>query len=120
MWESVAAEPNGRAGGCAVVRGPHNVGNRPTSAPDDVRREVTGVRECDGGAVGVVLGPSAYPSFPILPSLSPYHSIPYPTPLPTALVWIGVAVEIPELVPSVRFTPNPTSLPKQVFYVQRQ
>ena len=65
------------------------------------------MNECDGDAVGGVLGPSAYPSFPILPSLSPYHPIPYPTPLPTAFVWIGAAVEIPDLVASVRFTPNP-------------
>ena len=38
-----------------------------------------------GAAVGVVLGPSAYPSFPILPSLSPYLPIslsPYPSPYP--------------------------------------
>ena len=56
--------------------------------------------EWDGDAVGVVLGPSASPSFPILPSLSPYLPIPYPTPLPTAFVWIGAAVEILDLVPS--------------------
>ena len=72
----------------------------------------------DGDAVGVALGPSAYPCFPILPSLSPYHPIPYPTPLPTAVVWIGSLVEILDLVPSVRFTPNPTSFPKQVICVQ--
>ena len=53
-----------------------------------IRREVTGVSMCEGAAVGVELGPSAYPSFPILPSLSPYLPIPYPTPLPTAFVWI--------------------------------
>ena len=51
------------------------------------RREVTGVNVLDGDAVGVALGPSAYPSFPILPSLSPYP-LPYPTPLPTAYVRI--------------------------------
>ena len=75
--------------------------------------EVTGVNECDGDAVGVVLGPSAYPSFPILPSLSflPYLPIPYPTPLPPAFVWIGSLVEVLDLVPSVSFTPNPTSPP---------
>ena len=50
----------------------------------DVRREVTGVSGCEGAAVGVELGFSAYPSFPILPSLSPY-----PIPLPTAFVPIG-------------------------------
>ena len=36
VGSQVAAEPDGRAGGCAVVRGPHKVGNRPTSAPEDV------------------------------------------------------------------------------------
>ena len=61
--------------------------------------------------VGVELGPSAYPSFPILPSLSPYLPIPYPTPLPTAFVWIGAAVEILDLVASIRFTPTPTFPP---------
>ena len=69
------------------------------------------MNECDGDAVGVVLGPSAYPSFPILPSLSPYLPIPYPNPLITAFVWIGAAVEIPDLVPSAGFTPNPSSPP---------
>ena len=44
------------------------------------RCEVTGVNECNGDVVGVALGPSAYPSFPILPSLSPYLPIPYPPP----------------------------------------
>ena len=65
--------------------------------------------------VGVELGPSAYPSFPILPSLSslPYLpiSLPYPTPLPTAFVRIGILLEILDLVSSVRFTPTTTFLP---------
>ena len=44
--------------------------------------------ECEGAAVGVELGLSAYPPFHILPSLSPYP-LPYPTPFPTAFVRIG-------------------------------
>ena len=69
---------------------------------------------CDGDAVGVALGPSAYPSFPILPSLSPYHPIPYPTPLPTAVVQIGSFSGDPRLGAVRRFTPNPSPFPKQV------
>ena len=81
-----------------------------------VRREVTGLSMYDGAAVGVELGPSAYPSFPILPSLSPY----LPTLPPSLRHSCGseVVVEILDWVVSVRFTPTPTSLPKRVICVQ--
>ena len=60
--------------------------------------------------VGVELGPSAYHSFPILPSLSSY----LPTLPPSLRHSCGseVSVEILDLVPSVRFTPTPTFPPK--------
>ena len=44
------------------------------------------MNEYDGVAVGVVLGPSAYPSFPILPSLSPYP-LPHPPPYGFRVDW---------------------------------
>ena len=72
----------------------------------------------DGDAVGVALGPSAYPSFPILPSLPPYLPIPYPTSLPTALYGSELVVEILELVPSAGLPLTLPPLRKQVIYVQ--
>ena len=76
------------------------------------------MHECAGDAVGVVLGPSAYPSFPILPSLSPYHPFPYPTPLPTVFVRIGGVGGDPRLGAVCRFPLTLVPLPKQVIYVQ--
>ena len=66
---------------------------------------------CGCVAVGVRPGPSAYPPFPILPSLS---FLPYlPALLPSLRHSSGseVLVKILDLVPFFGFTPSPTSPP---------
>ena len=74
------------------------------------------MNESEGDAVGVVLGPSAYPSFPILPSLSPYP-LPYPPPygirVDRKFQWRYPTWCRPSGLPLTLLP-----LPKQVIYVQ--
>ena len=109
---------SGRAG-VLVPWDPQKVGTGPGSAPEDswrsARCDVTGMYMCKCVVLGVKLGLSAYPFFPILLRLSfpPYPSLPISLPYPPSygLCQDWKTVEILDMVPVMRSLPFPKSPP---------